>query len=132
MRRSVRCSKVCSQFHNGVYHRIYATVPGNHFKLIHIVTHLLWWWVLLGDISLSTALECLTLVMLQVSLLLLSTITCQTCNGTSESARDAVRDTRSQIAQLSLSLLLFTRSVLLGTFLLEGLDACEVSERLLG
>lgn len=90
--------------------------------------NLLGWWVLLGDISLRTTLKCLALIMLQIPLLLLSTITSQTRDGTTDGTGNAVRDTRTQIAQLALCFLLFSSGVLFGAFLLEGLDACEVSE----
>lgn len=88
--------------------------------------------LLLNNISLSTALADLALIVLIAVLLLLLAIALDSSANGAQSALGAVLDTLTPVLELALGFLLLSSSVLLGTAATETLVADEVAHGFLG
>lgn len=86
---------------------------------------------LLVEVGLNTTLLSLALVVLGLIFCLVSTVASDASNSTTDSARDAVGNTRAQVVELALGLLLLALLVLLSTLLLQRLVAEHVTKGLL-
>ena len=88
--------------------------------------------LLLDNISLSTALTDLALIMLVAVLLLLLAVTRDSSANGAQGTLSAVLDTLTPVLELTLSFLLLSSGVLLGTTATEALVADEVANGFLG
>lgn len=88
--------------------------------------------LLLDNISLSTALTDLALIMLVAVLLLLLAVARDSSANGAQSSLSAVLDTLTPVLELALGFLLLSSGVLLGTAATEALVADEVAYGFLG